>query len=154
MQYTYEAIFTAEEEGGYSVNFPDIDGCWTCGDDYADAIFMAADALTLVLRSAELDEESIPPATFKHPLGERDERVVISVITDEAQVFITTAYAAEVLGVSAGRVRQLVANGQLPAKKRGRDYMVDYAAVKERVANPPKAGRVKAVAPAQEAKAA
>ena len=44
-KYVYPAIFTPEEDGKYSINFPDIDGCYTCGDDLADGMNMAQDAL-------------------------------------------------------------------------------------------------------------
>ena len=32
-RYAYPAVFTPEENGQFSVNFPDLDGCYTCGDD-------------------------------------------------------------------------------------------------------------------------
>lgn len=59
-KYAYPAIFTPEEDGGYSVRFPDLEGCFTCGDDMADALFMAEDALALVLYGYERDGRMIP----------------------------------------------------------------------------------------------
>ncbi|MGN0400660.1 MAG: type II toxin-antitoxin system HicB family antitoxin [Acetatifactor sp.] len=59
-KYAYPAIFTPEEDGGYSVLFPDLEGCFTCGDNLADALFMAEDALALVLYGYEHDSRSIP----------------------------------------------------------------------------------------------
>ena len=59
-KYAYPAIFTPEEDGGYSVLFPDLEGCFTCGEDMADAIFMAEDALALVLYGYEHDSREIP----------------------------------------------------------------------------------------------
>ena len=59
-KYAYPAIFTPEEDGGYSVRFPDLEGCFTCGDDMADALFMAEDALALVLYGYESDARTIP----------------------------------------------------------------------------------------------
>ena len=59
-KYVFPAIFTAEEEGGYSIAFPDIEGCYTCGDDLPDGIFMAEDALALVLYEYEKDSRAIP----------------------------------------------------------------------------------------------
>ena len=38
---------------------------------------------------------------------------------------ITTAEAAERLGVTVRRVQALIAAGKLPAQKFGRDYMID-----------------------------
>ncbi|MBP3804381.1 MAG: type II toxin-antitoxin system HicB family antitoxin, partial [Oribacterium sp.] len=48
-RYVYPAIFTKEENGLYSVDFPDIKGCVTCGDDLADALYMAQDVLAFTL---------------------------------------------------------------------------------------------------------
>ena len=36
-KYAYPAIFTKEEKG-YSVAFPDIEGCFTCGDTLPEAM--------------------------------------------------------------------------------------------------------------------
>ena len=62
MKYAYTAVFTPEE-GGYNVNFPDLQGCYTCGDDVADAIYMAQDVLNLTLCDLEDDQKPIPPAS-------------------------------------------------------------------------------------------
>lgn len=59
-KYAYPAIFTPEESGGYSIIFPDIDGCYTCGDSLEDGIEMAEDALALVLYGYEKDKRTIP----------------------------------------------------------------------------------------------
>jgi predicted RNase H-like HicB family nuclease len=63
MKYAYPAIFTPAEEGGFDVKVPDLPGCRTCGDDLADAIFMAEDAVSMWLWAAENKHEAIPPAT-------------------------------------------------------------------------------------------
>lgn len=39
-KYAYPAIFTAESDGSYSINFPDLEGCYTCGDDLNDGMEM------------------------------------------------------------------------------------------------------------------
>lgn len=68
-KYTYPAIFTAEKDGGYSVDFPDIPGCYSCGDTLADAIYMAEDALAFMLYGYEQEKREIPqpsnPAELK-----------------------------------------------------------------------------------------
>lgn len=61
-KYAYPAIFT-KEETGYSVSFPDIDGCFTCGDTLPEAVEMAEDALCLMLYDHEEDGEPIPDAS-------------------------------------------------------------------------------------------
>ncbi|MCI8283958.1 MAG: type II toxin-antitoxin system HicB family antitoxin [Firmicutes bacterium] len=63
-KYAYPAIFTPAEEGGYTVNFPDLEGCFTEGDTLAEAIYMAEDALALILYGYEKDQRHIPaPST-------------------------------------------------------------------------------------------
>ena len=61
-KYIYPAIFT-KEKNGYSVNFPDVDGCFTCGATLAEAIEMASDALSLMIADYEETGTEIPTAT-------------------------------------------------------------------------------------------
>jgi len=63
MKYVYTAVFTSEEDGAYSVYFPDLPGCYTSGDDMTDAVKMAQDALCLWLYDMEQDKKKIPPAS-------------------------------------------------------------------------------------------
>ena len=65
-KYVYPAIFTPEEKG-YSINFPDLEGCFTCGDSLQEGLEMARDVLALVLYGYEKEEKVIPKPT------ERDE---------------------------------------------------------------------------------
>lgn len=58
-KYAYPAIFT-KEDSGYSINFPDLEGCYTCGSDMKDGIEMAEDALALMLYGYEVDNKEIP----------------------------------------------------------------------------------------------
>lgn len=58
--YIYPAIFTPEAVGGFSVSFPDLAGCATQGDDIADAVEMAKDALGLYLSVLEEDGSIMP----------------------------------------------------------------------------------------------
>lgn len=51
----YPAVFQAEEEGGFSIFFPDVDGCITQGEDMNDGYEMAFDALGNML--SYLDEQ-------------------------------------------------------------------------------------------------
>lgn len=62
-KYVYPAVFTPEEEGRYSVYFPDLEGCYTCGDDLQDAIMMAEDVLAFYLYDEEQNDRKIPEAS-------------------------------------------------------------------------------------------
>ena len=47
--YAYPAIFTPEADGRYSIAFPDIECCYTAGDNLTHGIMMARDALALMI---------------------------------------------------------------------------------------------------------
>lgn len=66
-KYVYPAIFTPEEKG-FSVFFPDLEGCYTCGDDLNDAIVMAEDVLAYVLYDYEREKKAIPMPTPRHEI--------------------------------------------------------------------------------------
>lgn len=59
----YYARLSLEDDGGYSVDFPELKGCLTCGDDLDDALYMAKDALDGYL--ASLDSHDLPIARPK-----------------------------------------------------------------------------------------
>lgn len=64
--YTFPAVFTLEEDGKYSINFPDLEGCYTCGDNLDDGILMAMDVLDMVLREYKKSGKDIPePSDLK-----------------------------------------------------------------------------------------
>ena len=55
----YVAKLTPEKDGGYSVTFPDIPGCFTQGDTKEEALKNAKEALELVLEEY-LDGRQLP----------------------------------------------------------------------------------------------
>ena len=59
-KYVYPAIFSKEENGLYSIVFPDFEACFTQGDDIQNGLFMANDVLCLTLYDMEENGESIP----------------------------------------------------------------------------------------------
>ena len=58
--YTFPAIFSKEEAGNYSIFFPDLEHCFTGGDDVNDGMMMANDVLASTLVDMEDDGERIP----------------------------------------------------------------------------------------------
>lgn len=58
-KYLYPAVFTPEGSG-YCVVFPDLEGCFTDGDDLMDAMQMANDVLCLMLYDLEQAGATIP----------------------------------------------------------------------------------------------
>lgn len=65
MKYVYPAIFRKDSniEDCYYVEFPDLEGVFTQGEDLFDAICMAEDVLGCSLIWAEDDGEEIPQPT-------------------------------------------------------------------------------------------
>lgn len=59
-KYVYPAIFKQEGDGLYSVEFPDLDGCVTSGDNLADAVYMAQDVLAGTMYDYERNETAAP----------------------------------------------------------------------------------------------
>ena len=59
-KYVYPAIFTKENDGKYSIIFPDLEGCYTTGDNLADGIYMAQDVLAFTLYSLEKRQQQHP----------------------------------------------------------------------------------------------
>jgi len=84
MKYAYTAVFTPEDNGLFSVNFPDLQSCYTTGDDMADAIYMAQDVLNLTLYDLEQDSKPIPDASNPHEIKTTGKQFtsVIAVDTD------------------------------------------------------------------------
>ena len=89
MKYAYTAVFTPEENGLYSVDFPDLQGCYTSGDDMTDAVYMAQDVLNLTLYDLEQDNKPIPKASRPQDVIVTGEQFtsVIAVDTDTYRRF-------------------------------------------------------------------
>ena len=59
-KYVFPAVFTKEDNGSYSVNFPDVKNCFTGGSDLANAFEMAEDVLGTMLTLYEDEHTDIP----------------------------------------------------------------------------------------------
>ena len=61
---TYLAILEPEKEGGYSISFPDLPGCFSQGNNLEEAKWMAEEAASLHIYGMEEDGDEIPvPST-------------------------------------------------------------------------------------------
>ncbi len=61
--YIYPAVFTLEDDGLYSINFPDFEACFTQGSDIEDGLEMAKDILSITICDMEDDKKPIPKAS-------------------------------------------------------------------------------------------
>ena len=81
MKYVFPAVFTPEDSG-YIVNFPDIQNCFTQGNDLSDALDMARDALNLMLMVMEDDENPIPAASNINAIHHEADEIVTLIPAD------------------------------------------------------------------------
>jgi len=81
-RYTYPAVFEKEEEGGYSIYFPDVDGCYTQAEDIAEGIENAGDALCLMLYELEKQEKPVPSFSNIKDIKVREDDIVTLIACD------------------------------------------------------------------------
>ena len=75
--YIYPAIFNYEDKE-IAISFPDLPGCYSCGKNDEEALYMAKDALGLYIVSAEEDGEELKkPAKLNAIKLSKNERVVL-----------------------------------------------------------------------------
>lgn len=82
MRYNYPGYFEPNELGGYSVWFPDFPECHTDGDDFDDAMDMAAEALELVIESYLENGRALPVPAFNASAPEGVRGLLVSVDVD------------------------------------------------------------------------
>ena len=81
-KHTYPAVFEKENEGGYSIYFPDIEGCYTQSEDIAEGIENASDALCLMLYELEKQGKPIPASTNINDISPGDNNIVTMIACD------------------------------------------------------------------------
>lgn len=81
MKYVYPAIFTPEGEKAYLVNFPDLENCFTDGEDLYEAIENAQDVLALILCGREDYKVRIPPAHIQETPKDVPEGAIVTLIS-------------------------------------------------------------------------
>lgn len=81
MKYVYPAIFK-KEDSGYFINFPDLESCYTQGDDLKDGMEMAEDVLALTMYGYEKDQREIPKPSEAETLKVRPGEFVTLVLCD------------------------------------------------------------------------
>jgi antitoxin HicB len=88
-ELTYTVVLVREADGGYSVHIPALKGCHTQGDDLAEALWMARDAIQGYLAVLEEDGECLPPDvnTVAFDWGDAQEALVYRIrVREEAPV--------------------------------------------------------------------
>ncbi len=114
MRYTYPCVLTPEEDdGGFNVTFPNVPEALTCGDDRAEALEMAEDALVVALCAYVDNSEALPV-----PSEAEGGQVMVAVppivaaklalYTAMRKQGITAGELADRLGLSSDAVRKVM----------------------------------------------
>ena len=77
MRYIYPCVLTPEEEGGFFASFPDVPGALTYGDDLAETLEMAEDALVAILAVYVQEKQDIPTPS---PVADGQELVAVRLL--------------------------------------------------------------------------
>jgi predicted RNase H-like HicB family nuclease len=141
VRYTYEFEILPEEQGYHAVIPFDFGGA-TQGDGMTDTINMAADWLQVMVEHALMHRLDLPVPTYgnepRH--GGRVVNVSIEASLDTVRA-VRASEAAERLGVSRGRVSQMLRDNLLEGFRKGRDTYVTLDSIERRLADNPGAGR-------------
>lgn len=142
MNYTYEGRIE-RVEGDWLVTFPQFDGTFGGGRTVRKACENAAEALRLRIAGMVDRGEPLPRPRFSNP-----PQCVFNVEVDgryiDATKTVSAKEAAELLGVSKGRVSTLVKEGKLGTVLVDGRSRVTIESVNARLANPPAPHRPKA----------
>lgn len=145
MTYTYEANIKGHD-GGWFVTFPDFPGAYSPGETLQEACEGAAESLRLTI--AEHIDSGIPlPAPSMAAKPEAVFCVEVSDYYIARTKCMTVTEAAEELGVTPGRVSQLLSRGQLEARELDGQRLVTIESINRRKKNPPAPHRPKKQAP-------
>ena len=81
-KYIYPAVFEKESEGGFSIHFPDVEGCYTQCEDIVEGIENASDALCLMMYELEKRDAPIPKATDINDIASCSDNIVTLIACD------------------------------------------------------------------------
>ena len=80
MNYIYPAVFYPEDDGRYSVIFPDLNDLATYGDSLADAFAMAGEACSQYLFTSLRDGEDLPAPSDLDAVEKNNENAIVNMV--------------------------------------------------------------------------
>ena len=80
MNYIYPAVFYPEEDGRYSVIFPDLNDLATYGDTLADAFAMAQEACGQYFFTSLRDGEHLPSPSSLDDVQKEDAHALVNMV--------------------------------------------------------------------------
>jgi len=102
MKYVFPAVFTPEENG-FSVAFPNLEGCYTCGQSMEETLFLAEDVLCLTLYDYEEAGRPIPkPADVRSlEVGDSGFATLVEADTQEYREYFDNRAVKKTLTIPA-----------------------------------------------------
>lgn len=82
MVYVYPAVFAPCDEGGYMAYFPDLPGTNSQGDDMAEAVKMARNALAMWLDMLKDEGQPFPAPSVPQNIEKEDDEFVTMIDID------------------------------------------------------------------------
>lgn len=142
---TYEFEVTLDD-GWYIAEPYDLDG-GTQAETFEELCENTADWLRTMVEHYAMRGIELPAPTFGNEPRHGGSNIVVAVQAGlETVDRVTAAEAARMLGVSPGRVSQMLASGKLDGWREGHSSYVTRASVEARMASRPAAGRPKMAA--------
>lgn len=140
MGYLYGVDLEQGEQGEWYASFPQFPGAFADGDTMQEAIGNAADVLRMFIAEYLDEGKPLPDSGIRD-----DTKAVISVdVSDSFRASskcMTVSEAADALGVTPGRVSQLLTAGQLEPYMDGGTRLVTIESVNARLSSKPRTGR-------------
>ena len=151
-RFIYEAELTPNEYGGYSVSFPQLPEAFTFGHDMTESVQRAVEVLELIVAEYLDEGRRLPAPKFAgYSDGVLHCAISIEVTPEliERTKCVTAGEAARLLGLTKGRITNMLNAGVLQAVPFGNDRLVTLASINDRIANPGKSGRPRKEAQAE-----
>ena len=111
-KYVFPAVFT-QEVNGYSVNFPDVESCYTDADTLEDALERAEDVLQMMLADLEEDGKPIPQATPIKDIPVNADSFVVPVRCDTANELQPEAETSQQFDLLVSFMLEMLKSGQV-----------------------------------------
>lgn len=143
-KHIYGVVVKETEDGKYFAEAPNVDGCNAKGDTLFEAVENVSNSLEVCL--SEFKDQGLE---FPVPcVVEQTEGEVVYMCIDIEDIHLsaptmTAAEAARELGVTKGRVSQLISSGKLVGERLAEGTNVTVASVEAYKASPRRAGRPK-----------
>jgi len=146
MDYLYAAVIRPSDGGGYWAEVPDLPGCFGQGETFLDTLRSIADGMETHLAALEESGHEIPAAheisiaesNVDHEVSSASDTAtdarIVYLRVDTARIAlgvpsVSASEAARRLGVSPGRVSQLIASGQLVGRRYATGTLVSLESI-------------------------